>query len=219
MPRSSTLLLALAGAGVLGTIGLLAHAVRSEPEATATTTTTAPPPSRSAPIASRKPTTSSTLPSRMWRQPVRTNPETSEPASDGPAPTLDYQPPPATRENTKNLQWGKTQLEAQNEAVRPLVEKCIADAAGKGIKPSGTAMLTYIVVDKSGKVAVEDTSYDDSKTTLQAPELIDCLRETARSMKFAGLPREAEGLVVTRSVTLEAGKLVGYKYVGFSYLR
>jgi hypothetical protein len=45
------------------------------------------------------------------------------------------------------------------------------------------------------------------------------MRETARAMKFEGLPREAEGLVVTRSVTLEAGKLVDYKHVGFSYLR
>jgi hypothetical protein len=155
----------------------------------------------------------------MWRQPVRTNTTTSESASDAPAPTLDYQPPPATRENTKNLQWGAAQLRAQNTAVQPLVEKCIADAAEKGIKPSGIATLTYIVVDKGGKVAVEDTGFDDSNTTLQAPELVDCMRETARAMKFEGLPREAEGLVVTRSVTLEAGKLVDYKHVGFSYLR
>lgn len=218
MPRSSTLLLAVAGVGVLGTIGLLAHAVQSEPEPT-TTATTAPTTSGSAPIASRAPTKTSTLPARVWRQPPRTNTATSGSTSDAPAPTLEYHPPPATRENTKNLQWGTTQLNAQNLAVQPLVEKCIADAGDKGVKPSGTATLTYIVVDKGGKVVVEDTGFDDSKTTLQAPELVDCMRETARAMKFEGLPREAEGLVVTRSVTLEAGKLVGYKQVSFSYLR
>jgi hypothetical protein len=38
-------------------------------------------------------------------------------------------------------------------------------------------------------------------------------------MSFEGLPREASGLVVTRSVKVESGKLVEYKHVGFSYLR
>ena len=218
MARSSTLLLALATTGVLGTIGVLAHAVRSEPEPTSTTTTT-PASKGSAPIASRTQPMTSTSPSRMWRPPVRSNPTATDSTSDTPAPVLEDHPPPATRANTKNLHFGATQLNAQNVAVQPLVEKCIADAAEKGVKPSGTATLTYIVVAKGDKVAVEDTGFDDSKTTLQAPELIDCMRETARAMKFEGLPREAEGLVVTRSVTLDAGKLVDYKHVSFSYLR
>lgn len=157
----------------------------------------------------------------MWRPQPRAEAATSDSTtSSAPAaPSLDDTAPPATRGNTKNLHFGGTQLRAQNAAVQPLVEKCISDAAARGVAPSGQATLTYIVVKKGEKVTVEDTGVDDSKTTLQAPDLVDCMRETAREMKFEGLPREAEGLVVTRSVTLEAGKLVDYKHVGFSYLR
>lgn len=155
----------------------------------------------------------------MWRPQPRAQATSDSTASAPPAPSLSNDPPPASRENTKNLHFGGTQLRAQNAAVQPLVEKCLSDAAEKGIAPSGKATLTYIVAKHGDKIAVEDTGIDDAKTTLQAPELLDCMRETARAMKFEGLPREAEGLVVTRSVTLEAGKLVDYKHVGFSYLR
>lgn len=157
----------------------------------------------------------------MWRPQRRAQAATSDTTSSSapPAPSLDDTAPPGTRGNTKNLHFGGTQLRAQHAAVQPLVEKCVSDAVAKGTAPSGEATLTYIVVKKGEKVAVEDTGIDDSKTTLQGSELLDCMRETARAMKFEGLPREAEGLVVTRSVTLEAGKLIDYKHVGFSYLR
>lgn len=219
MSRSSTLLLAVAGTGVLATIGLLAHAVQSEPEAPATST----PPgahTESPPIASRTPstTTSSNTAVQAIRR-AQQHAASASTESDAPAPVLDDHAPPATRGNTKNLHFGGTQLRAQTAAVRPLVEKCIADAAAKGIAPTGTASLTYIVAQHGDKVSVEDTGIDESNTTLQAPELVDCMRETARAMKFEGLPREAEGIVATRSVTLEAGKLVDYKHVTFSYLR
>lgn len=216
MSRSSTLLLALAGTGVLATIGLLAHAVQSDPEPQASSTSTH---SESSPIASRTetPSRSGTAAQAIRRAQQHAASTTSD--SDTPAPSLVENAPPATRANTKNLQFGGTQLRAQTAAVRPLVEKCIADAAAKGISPSGTATLTYIVTQKGDKVIVEDTGIDESKTSLQAPELVDCMRETARAMKFEGLPREAEGIVATRSVTLESGKLVDYKHVTFSYLR
>jgi hypothetical protein len=68
-------------------------------------------------------------------------------------------------------------------------------------------------------VFVEDTGVDEDKTTLPGGDLLDCLRETSRSMKFEGLPREADGIVVTRAVTVDHGKLVGNKHVTFSYLR
>jgi hypothetical protein len=124
--------------------------------------------------------------------------------------------PPATRGNTKNLHFGGAQLRTQAEAVRPLVEKCVTE---KGQGANGATVLTYVVAKHGDKVQVEDTGIDDDKTTLQSTELLDCLRETARNMSFEGLPREASGLVVTRSVKVESGKLVEYKHVGFSYLR
>jgi hypothetical protein len=211
-------LVGLGGLGYASSAALTSAGADQYSTSTTTTTTTTPTTKTSGPVASRT-QPMSTTPSRMWRPPARTNSAVTDSPSDTPAPVLDDHPPPATRANTKNLHWGTAQLNAQNIAVQPLVEKCIADAAEKGVKPSGTATLTYIVIAKGDKVTVEDTGFDDSKTTLQAPELVDCMRETARSMKFEGLPREAEGLVVTRTVTLDAGKLVDYKHVSFSYLR
>ena len=132
---------------------------------------------------------------------------------------VDDHPPPATRANTKNLHFGGTQLRAQTAAVEPLVKKCIEAATAAGGSPTGKAVLTYVVAQRGDKVAVEDTGIDEDKTTLQGDQLLDCLRETARGMKFEGLPREAEALVVTRTITLEHGAITEYKHVGFSYLR
>lgn len=88
-----------------------------------------------------------------------------------------------------------------------------------GARPTGTAILTYIVAKRGDKVEVEDTGFDIEKTTLQQDGLVECLHQTAKAMKFEGLPREAEGLYVTRSITLESGAINEYKHVGFSYLR
>lgn len=144
----------------------------------------------------------------------------AEPAEDRPAPELvEDHPPPATRANTTHLEYGGTQLRAQAAAVEPLVKKCVEDAKAAGVSPTGKAVLTYIVAQHGDKVLVEDTSIDDTKTTLQGEQLLDCLRETARGMKFKGLPREAEALVVSRSITLDHGSITEYKHVGFSYLR
>lgn len=218
MARSSTLLLALGATGLLATAGFLVKAVHSgtDPEVTSTAPTTTPSSSTTASRANASAPTVTRTP--MWRPQPRAQTTTDSPATEAPVLAND-DAPPASRENTKNLHFGGTQLRAQNVAVKPLVEKCVQEAAEKGVTPTGEATLTYIVVRQGEKVVVEDTGIDDSKTTLQAPALLDCMRETARKMTFEGLPREAEGLVVTRSVTLEAGKIVDYEHVGFSYLR
>jgi hypothetical protein len=142
-------------------------------------------------------------------------------ASEDGAPSVpsDPSPPPATRANTKNLHFGGTQLRAQTAAVEPLVKKCVEADVAAGHSPTGKATLTYIVAQRDDRVAVEETGVDEEKTTLQGPELLECLHNTSRSMKFEGLPREAEALIVTRSVTLERGKLTENRHVGFSYLR
>jgi hypothetical protein len=143
-----------------------------------------------------------------------------ERSDDGPAPlAVDDHPPPASRANTTHLEYGGTQLRAQAKAVEPLVHECIAAETAAGVMPTGKAMLTYVVAKRGDKYLVEDTAIDDENTTLHGDKLLECLRETARGMKFVGLPREAEALVVSRSVTVEHGKITEYKHVGFSYLR
>lgn len=158
----------------------------------------------------------------MWRaagvKATATNDDSDESPSSAPSLADDHAPP-ATRGNTTHLEFGGTQLRAQAEAVRPLVDKCIDEAKAKGPLPSGTAVLTYIVAKHGDKFEVEDTGFDEDKTTLEHGELLDCLHHTALGMHFEGLPREASGLVVTRRVTLDFGKLGEYKHVGFSYLR
>jgi hypothetical protein len=121
--------------------------------------------------------------------------------------------------NTENLHFGGTQLRAQNAAVEPKVRECVDKAVAAGQKPSGTAVLTYVVAKKGDKYEVEDTSYDSDETTLTNPGLVECLHRTAKEMSFVGLPRRAHALVVTRRVKLEAGAVTEYKHVGFSYLR
>jgi hypothetical protein len=121
--------------------------------------------------------------------------------------------------NTENLHWGGTQLRANAKAVEPLVRECVAKAASAGQRPSGTAMLTYVVAKRGDKFVVEDTSWDDDETTLAQGPLLDCLHGTAKEMKFVGLPRRSQALVVMRKVTIENGEVAEYKHVGFSYLR
>jgi hypothetical protein len=225
MQRSSAVLLVAGAAGLLVLLGVLVRAVHSgSPEPTPTVSsdrsidsplTTSSQTTASGPVASRTPDASGRRPS-IWHAPGFRIERTDESTPAGGAAVAEDNAPPASRGNTKDLHFGGFQLRTQAEAVRPLVEKCVTE---KGQGATGATVLTYVVAKHGGKVEVEDTGIDDDKTTLQNTELLDCLRETARKMTFEGLPREASGLVVTRSVTLESGKLVEYKHVGFSYLR
>lgn len=134
-----------------------------------------------------------------------------------PAPELTESDDPSS--NHDNLHFGGKQLRAQHAAVEPLVRQCVENAVAAGLKPTGTAVLTYIVAKQGDKYEIEDTSYDSEKTTLKNEELVECLHQTAKAMKFVGLPRRSKALVVTRSVTLENGAIGEYKHVTFSYLR
>jgi len=215
MQRSTAVLLAAGGAGLFVILGVLVRAVHSESSASGATASSHP----SAPIASRGDSEGATP---AWRAPAARHvhrDEADDSTSAPAAPSLDEHAPPATRANTEHLEFGGAQLRAQTAAVEPLLVKCVDDAVATGQAPTGKAMLTYIVVRKGDKTYVEDTGIDEDKTTLPAGQLLDCLRETARSMKFEGLPREAQGIVATRAVTVDHGKLVGNKHVTFSYLR
>ncbi|HTL33888.1 MAG TPA: hypothetical protein VL326_12220 [Kofleriaceae bacterium] len=226
MQRSRGALLVVAGAiGLFAILGVLVRAVHSEvPEAAGTHESAASQPgasqsgtpsSPSGAIAARDPS-----PQRksIWKTPMM---HVSQGDSDSApsAPVVDENAPPATRGNTKNLQFGGTQLREQTNKVSHWVQMCVSDAKKKGLAPSGTAILTYVVAKHGDKYEVEDTGIDEDKTTLEGTELLDCLRTTAFAMHFEGLPREASGIIATRSVTLKDGVLTEYKHVGFSYLR
>jgi hypothetical protein len=121
--------------------------------------------------------------------------------------------------NTENLHFGGTQMRAQHAAVEPLVRECVAKATTAGQRPTGTAMLTYVVAKQGDKYQIEDTSFDDDETTLAQGPLLECLHKTAKAMKYVGLPRRSQALVVMRRVKIDNGELAEYKHVGFSYLR
>jgi hypothetical protein len=126
---------------------------------------------------------------------------------------------PATKANTKNLEWGLTQMRAQVAANEPKVVECLAQAAATGDKPSGDATLTFIAARRGDKIVIEDTSVDHDATTIASEPLLECLHATSKSMTFAGLPREAEAVFITRTVKVDAGGLVENKLVKFSYIR
>lgn len=134
-------------------------------------------------------------------------------------------PAPAAAESAplqltgQHLEFGATQLHAQTKAVEPAVRECVDKAAKNGVRPTGTAMLTYIVAKRGDKLTIEDTGVDNEKTTLEDGPLLECLHQTAKGMKFVGLPRGAQEIYAARRVTLEAGKITEYKHVTFSYLR
>lgn len=136
-------------------------------------------------------------------------PAASEPASE----------PSPPKDDGQNLQFGSKQLHAQTRAVEPLVRECVDNAVATGVMPTGTAILTYIVARHGDHLEIEDTGIDAEKTTLQPESLLTCLHQTAKAMKFEGLPRDAQEIYAARRVTLENGKITEYKHVTFSYLR
>jgi hypothetical protein len=139
----------------------------------------------------------------------------------GPAssePTAEEAPRPAV-DDGQNLQFGSKQLHAQTRAVEPLVRECVDKAVIAGTRPSGTALLTYIVAKKGDKLVIDHTGYDEEKTTLQHATLLECLHQTAKAMTFEGLPRDAQEIYAARRVVLVDGKITEYKHVTFSYLR
>lgn len=227
MSRPSVWLIVAGATVLLLALVLLWKSTRSgavEMHATGSARATAPTGGTATPTG---PTPAPTGPAtRVGRRPARTapagipSPSSPRPSESAPAmPESSDDAPPATRGNTKNLHFGGPQLRAQAAAVEPLVRACVEKAMVAGAHPTGTALLTYVVAQRGDKVEVEDTGFDSEKTTLKQDALVECLHQTAKGMKFEGLPREAEGLYVTRSITLENGAISEYKHVGFSYLR
>lgn len=128
-------------------------------------------------------------------------------------------PEPGSPENTKNLHFGKPALREQIAAVRPQLDECAQRAARAGHRLTGDAALTFIVAMKGDQAVVEATGVDHDETTLDQAELLECMQETARAMKFEGLPREARAISVRRRVGVKDGELVENELTDFSYIR
>jgi hypothetical protein len=218
MARHSIVLMVAGTAAVLVALVVLWRSIRSDTAAPAlpmqsqerAAQPTPPATTPSSPTAARTPNRAPASGVSAGPRPV--------PAMPAPAPTApDTQAPP--RDNNQGLEFGGKQLHAQTKAVEPLVRECVEKAAITGVRPTGSAMLTYIVAKRGDTFKIEDTGIDNEKTTLDNEALLECLHQTAKAMKFEGLPRGAQEIYAARRVTLENGKITEYRHVTFSYLR
>ena len=175
------------------------------------------------PAAAPAPAPVAPLPSATNRAAKRAAPAPVVPAA--PAPTVAGPPVDARPTNPEefstwdetNLQYGAEQLYALTAAVEPLVRECVDRATSAGKRLTGTAMLTYTAVKHGDKVTVDETGINADKTTLADDSLLTCLHQTAKAMKFEGLPRNANVIYAARSVSLENGKITEYRHATFSY--
>jgi len=167
------------------------------------------------PAAPRAPAGRATLPP-IARRPAPESAPT--PARDDRPQLAPERPPPGTLTD-ENLEYGTPQLGEQIAAVEPLVADCVKRTAAAGHRLTGRAELTFIVAKQGDKILVEDTGLDPEQTTIDSAPLLECLHETSRAMKFKGLPRNADALIVTRRVDIADGALVNNAYVKFSYIR
>jgi hypothetical protein len=218
MSRPSVLLMVAGAMAVLVALVVLWQSTRSESVTPAATSSdsergapAAPPGAGTAAAiapASRAAPRSGAAATPGRRAPAGTNSEVV--ADEAPRPAVD---------DGQNLQFGSKQLHAQTRAVEPLVRECVDKAVIAGTHPTGTALLTYIVAKRGDKLVIDHTGFDEEKTTLQHPTLVECLHQTAKAMQFEGLPRDAQEIYAARRVVLEDGKITEYKHVTFSYLR
>jgi hypothetical protein len=221
MTRKSGLLMGAGSAAVIVALVALWTAIHDDPAAAQPTEHGhAEPGAPTAPEASHAPGATAARPAQMPASSVTSAPalRAEDVSAANRTPAAD-EPPVHPLDNNEGLEFGARQLYAQTAAVEPLVRECVDKAAAGGIKPTGTAMLTYIVAYHGDKLEIEDVGVDNEKTTLQQDSLIDCMAQTAKEMKFAGLPRRAKAIYVSRQVSLEAGKISEYKHVSFSYLK
>lgn len=111
----------------------------------------------------------------------------------------------------------KALLRQQVAAVQAELVECAKQASFTG---SGSAVLTYLVAPDKQKqdVAIETTGVEYDGTTIDNQPLLDCLKDTAKDMKFKYVA-DTDGVFAFRRVTFEGGKLVENKFVNFHYVR
>lgn len=151
---------------------------------------------------------------RPHKRPAAGEAAPSAPASDERTPEERGDGPPATRYNTKNLQFGLPQLKDKIAGNTPQIAACIG-----GARPTGKATMTFIVAHRGGEYVVEQSDYDRDASTVQDETMLDCFAKAANTMQFDGLPREADAIVVTRTIELENGAVTSDRPSNFSYIR
>jgi hypothetical protein len=111
----------------------------------------------------------------------------------------------------------KALLREQVAAVEPEIADCVKQASYTG---SGSAVLTYQVTPNKQKqdVAIESTGVEYDGTTIDNQPLLDCLKDTAKDMKFKYVP-DTDGVFAFRRVKLDNGKVVENTFMDFHYVR
>ena len=112
----------------------------------------------------------------------------------------------------------KAKLRQETAAVQAELAECANQAARAGYRANGTAFLTFIVAPHDGAVEIETTGIEDDKTTIDNTPLLDCLRETARDMRFTFTP-DSYAVYAMREVKFKDGRLTENKFIDFHYLR
>lgn len=207
---------ALAAAGVLLLAGLVAMRSMLSSDDLAPAPVPAP-----APVAEAPPPTEPTAPPAPA---APAPPPPSAPPPSGPAPTAAPTAPelpaiiqavvPAVK---KPPIANKALLRQQVAAVAPQLRACATQTSFTG---SGSAVLTYLVAPDRQKqqVAIETTGVEYDGTTIDDQQLLDCLKDTAKDMKFTYVA-DADGVFAFRRVKFEAGKLVENTFMDFHYVR
>ena len=114
----------------------------------------------------------------------------------------------------------KALLREQVAAVAPQIAECAKQAKGSGYTANGTAVLTYLVAPHKDKqdVEIETTGVEYDGTTIDNQPLLDCLKDTAKDMKFKFVP-DTDGVFAFRRVKFDAGKVVENTFMDFHYVR
>jgi hypothetical protein len=121
----------------------------------------------------------------------------------------------------RTVKWpiaDKGQLRQQTAAVEQELLACANQAASSGYIASGTAVLSFELSTKDGKVVVEATGADDDKTTIDNGAFVQCLADTAKAMQFAYVP-DRQPVYALREVKFTQGKLTENKFIDFHYVR
>jgi hypothetical protein len=108
------------------------------------------------------------------------------------------------------------QLRQKIAANKAQIAACVR---ASGSRPTGNATVTFIVADRAGKIVVEEADIDHDATTLQDATLLDCFPKATSAMQFDGLPREADAIIVTRTIELDNGAVKSDRPSNFSYIR
>ena len=88
-----------------------------------------------------------------------------------------------------------------------------------GQRPTGTAMLNFMVGPQNNKVVIEATGVQDEETLAAYPDLLECMHRTASVLLPEGrsVPELGTSILIRRRVRIENGTLTENSIFNFSY--